>query len=61
MKHEKLKKFRMATGMNQTQFAKSIEIDRSYYSQIENGTATPSLALLERIAEAVGKNLKDFF
>lgn len=61
VKHEKLRKFRMTTGMTQTEFAKKIGIDRSYYSQIENGSTEPSLKLLGKIAESLGKNLKDFF
>lgn len=61
MNHEKLKKHRMAKGLNQTELAKLLNMDRSYYSRIENGGVTPSLALLERIASALGKNLKDFF
>jgi transcriptional regulator with XRE-family HTH domain len=60
MNHEKLKRFRMAKGLNQTEFAKTLGVDRSYYSQIENGRV-PSMTLLEKIAEALGKNLKDFF
>lgn len=51
----------MTTGMTQTEFAKKIGIDRSYYSQIENGSTEPSLKLLGKIAESLGKNLKDFF
>jgi transcriptional regulator with XRE-family HTH domain len=60
MNLEKLKRFRMAKGLNQTEFAEKLGVDRSYYSQIENGRV-PSMALLEKIAEALGKNLKDFF
>lgn len=61
MKYEKLKKFRMRKGYNQTEFAHKLNIDRSYYNQIERGKATPSMALLEKIAFELGKNLKDFF
>lgn len=61
LKHEKLKKFRMMKEYNQTELAKKLGIDRSYYNQIENGKVTPSMALLERIAEELGRNLKDFF
>jgi transcriptional regulator with XRE-family HTH domain len=61
MKYEKLKKYRMAKGLNQTEFAKLLGIDRSYYNQIEHGKVTPSMALLEKISIKLGKNLKDFF
>jgi transcriptional regulator with XRE-family HTH domain len=61
LKAEKLKKFRMAKGYNQTEFAEIIGIDRSYYNQIERGKVIPSMALLEKIAAELGKSLKDFF
>lgn len=61
MKHENIKKYRMMKGLSQTELAKELESDRSYINQIENGKVTPSLALLERIAAALGRNLKDFF
>lgn len=61
MNAEKLKKFRMAKGYTQTEFAKILDIDRSYYNQIERGKIPPGMKLLERMAEKLGKNLKDFF
>lgn len=60
MKPEKVREFRMKAGLTQTELAKQLEIDRTYLSQIENGKM-PSLPMLERIAEALGRNLKDFF
>lgn len=61
MKHDKLKRFRMAMGYTQTDFAKILGIDRSYYNQIERGKAQPSMQLLEKMAAELGKSLKDFF
>lgn len=61
MKLDRLKKLRMSEGLNQTEFAEKLGIDRSYYNQIERGKATPSLALLEKIAAELGKSMKDFF
>lgn len=61
MKHDKLRKFRMAKGYTQTEFAKKVGIDRTYYNQIERGKVIPSIAILERIAAELGKSLKDFF
>lgn len=61
MKYEKLRKYRMAKGYNQTEFAEILGIDRSYYNRIEHGKITPSMALLEKIAAELGKSLKDFF
>jgi transcriptional regulator with XRE-family HTH domain len=60
MKTEKIKEYRMKKCLSQTELAKILDIDRSYLSQIENGKQ-PSLKLLERIADALGRNLKDFF
>lgn len=61
MKHEKLKRYRMAKGYTQVEFAAILDIDRTYYNQIERGRVTPSMALLEKIAVSLGKSLKDFF
>lgn len=61
MNSEKFKKYRMSKGYSQTDLAKLLNIDRTYINQIERGKKTPSLALLERIADVLGKNLKDFF
>jgi transcriptional regulator with XRE-family HTH domain len=61
MKLEQLRRLRMAKGYTQTEFAKKLGIDRSYYNQIELNKAKPSLKLLEQIAVELDKSLKDFF
>jgi DNA-binding XRE family transcriptional regulator len=61
MKHEKIREYRMRKGWSQTKLAQELKIDRSYINQIENGKVTPSIALLERIANILDCNLKDFF
>jgi putative transcriptional regulator len=60
MKLDKIREYRMKKCLSQTELANLLGIDRSYLSQIENGKQ-PSLKLLERIAETLGRNLKDFF
>lgn len=60
-KYEKLKGYRMAKGYSQTELAELIGISRNYYNQIENGNYTPSVKTAKRIADVLGKNLKDFF
>lgn len=40
--------------MAQDQFALSANVDRSYYGKLERGERQPSLALLLRIAAALG-------
>jgi len=58
---EKFKRHRMRKGLTQTELARILGVDRTYINQIERGKKIPSLGLLERIAEVLGKNLKDFF
>lgn len=52
---------RVLQRMSQKQLAEKANVDRSYISQIETGNVKPSLAILERIAHALGCSLKDFF
>lgn len=61
MNNEKFKRHRLSKGLSQTELAKILNVDRTYINQIERGKKTPSLSLLERIAEVLGRNLKDFF
>lgn len=61
MNNNKLKMLRITKGLSQSELAKKAKVDRSYISQIETGKVSPSLAVLERIAKALGCNLKDFF
>jgi transcriptional regulator with XRE-family HTH domain len=41
-------------GVAQDEFALSANVDRSYYGKLERGERQPSLALLLRIAGALG-------
>lgn len=52
---------RVLKRMSQQELAEKAKVDRSYLSRIETGDAKPSLAVLERIASALGCSLKDFF
>lgn len=42
---------RVQLGLSQTKVCDAIGIDRSYYSEIETGKATPSLEYAMKIAE----------
>lgn len=48
-------------GFTQAQLAQACFIDRSYYSQIENGTRTPSAQVAKAIAELLEFNPSTFF
>lgn len=61
MNKDKIRLQRVIKKMSQEELAKKANVDRSYISQIESGRKTPSLAVLERIADALGCSLKDFF
>jgi transcriptional regulator with XRE-family HTH domain len=52
---------RQMQRMTQRELAEKASVDRSYLSRIETGDVKPSLAILERIAHALGCSLKDFF
>ena len=49
--NERLKIFRLALKMNQTEFAKTFGISRSYLSEIEAGKTKPSIDLLIAISK----------
>ena len=52
---------REASGQTQEQFADMIGINRSYFSQIENGKKNPSLNVLVRIASGLDVPLPALF
>lgn len=58
---EKIKAARNAKNMSQKEVAASIGIDQAQYSRIESGKVEPTLSSLEKIAEALGAKLGDFF
>lgn len=61
MNKDKVRLQRVLKNMSQEELAKKANVDRSYISQIESGKKTPSLSVLERIADALECSLKDFF
>ena len=46
-----IKLIRTADGLQQGQFAQSIDVSRAYLSQIENGRKEPSLSFLKRCSK----------
>ena len=49
---------RLAAGLSQAELSASTGIDQSDISKIERGVANPSVGTLERIADALGGDLK---
>lgn len=52
-----VRKLRAERGLTQEALALSAGVDRTYVSQLERGIANPSLAILCRIADAIGADL----
>jgi len=57
-----IKKIRLAKKMSQGDLCRKLEVDRAYMSNVENGKKNPTLATIEKIADAlnvsVGELLK---
>lgn len=56
-----LRKLRVRQGLSQEILAVDAEIDRTYVSRLERGLENPTVAVLERLAEALGANIVEFF
>jgi transcriptional regulator with XRE-family HTH domain len=56
-----LRRLRREQGLTLRQVAASAELSKSYVSQIENGTANPSLVALKRITSALGLPVAELF
>lgn len=53
--------YRKAAGLTQEALAERVKVAPETISRLERGTTVPSLKTLERIAEAMGADLKDLF
>lgn len=58
---DKIKIFRTNKGLSQKEVAVSIGIDQAQYSRIESGKVEPTLSSLEKIADALGVKVGEFF
>ncbi len=56
-----LRKLRVQRKLSQENLAVDAQIDRTYVSRLERGLENPTVAVLERIAEALGANITEFF
>ncbi len=49
-----LAQFRQERGLTQTELAKRTKVTQGYIAQLEAGDKTPSLAMLRKLATALG-------
>jgi transcriptional regulator with XRE-family HTH domain len=58
---ERIKLFRSSKNLSQKEVAASIGIDQAQYSRIESGKVEPTLSSIEKIADALGITVAEFF
>lgn len=56
-----LARARKEAGMTQTELSKASGVPQNFISLIENGRANPTLKVLERLADGLGRHLKISF
>lgn len=49
-----IKRIRASQKMTQGDLCRKLEVDRAYMSNVENGKKNPTLATIEKIANALG-------
>lgn len=49
-----MKRIRAKKEMSQGDIARALEVDRGYISNIENGKKNPTLATIQKLANALG-------
>lgn len=56
---ENMRKIRMRKKMSQGDICRALGVDRAYISNIESGKQNPTLATIEKIAEALGVKVNE--
>jgi transcriptional regulator with XRE-family HTH domain len=56
-----IKKLRVERKLSQEILAVDAQIDRTYVSRLERGLENPTIAVLERLAEALDTKIVEFF
>ena len=51
---ENMKRIRTKKKMSQGDIARALDVDRGYISNIENGKKNPTLATIQKLANALG-------
>lgn len=60
MNVKKLKLLRIQRGFSQLQLAEASGINEKYYGRIERGESIPTIAVVEKISQALNMSLIDF-
>ncbi len=58
---DKIRRLRIKYGLTQEELAARTELSKGFISQVERDLASPSIATLMDILEALGTNIRDFF
>jgi transcriptional regulator with XRE-family HTH domain len=56
---QNMKRIRAKKKMSQGDIARALEVDRGYISNIENGKKNPTIATIQRLANALGVSAKE--
>lgn len=56
-----LQRLRRERGLTQEEVAHRAKIHQTYLSGVEGGKRNPSIAVLERLARALGADIAEFF
>jgi transcriptional regulator with XRE-family HTH domain len=56
-----LRRLRVRKGLSQENLAVDAGIDRTYVSRLERGLENPTVAVLERLSQALGAEIVEFF
>ena len=51
---QNMKRIRAKKGMSQGDIARALDVDRGYISNIENGKKNPTIATIQKLANALG-------
>ena len=56
-----LRRLRVASELSQDALAAEAEVDRTYVSRMERGMENPTVAILDRLANALEVDIVEFF
>jgi transcriptional regulator with XRE-family HTH domain len=56
-----IRRLRVANGLSQEVLAVDAGIDRTYVSRLERGLENPTVAVLEKVAQALSANIEELF
>lgn len=58
---QNMKRIRAKKKMSQGDIARALEVDRGYISNIENGKKNPTIATIQKLANALGVSADELF